>query len=143
MADLLSNEEMLEEYFASDSNESEFEGFDVQSDVDVPNALNSSDQEDETSENGDGIEDDWTSQLREIRVQNFTEETGPNFPDGYDCNTATPMDYFNLMYSTNIIPDFVRHTSSYARWKMEQSETDDPIWYEVAEILDNTLEWRN
>ena len=39
---------------------------DVQSDVDVPNALNSSDQEDENSENGDGIEDDWTSQLREI-----------------------------------------------------------------------------
>ena len=106
---------------------------DVQSDVDVPNALNSSDQEDENSENGDGIEDDWTSQLREIRVQNFTEETRPTFPDGYDCNTATPMDYFNLMYSMNIIPDFVRHTSSYTRWKMEQSETDDPIWYEVAE----------
>jgi hypothetical protein len=58
--------------------------------------------------------------------------TGPTFPDGYDCNTATPMDYFNLMYSMNIIPDFVRHTSSYTRWKMEQSETDDPIWYEVV-----------
>jgi len=133
MADLPTNEEMLEEYFASDDSESEFEGFDVESDVDIPNALNSSDEEDENSENGDEIEDDWTSQLREIRVQNFTEETGPNFPDGFDCITATPMDYFNLMFSMNIIPDFVRHTNNYARWKMEQSETVDPIWYEVAE----------
>ena len=114
MADLPTNEEFLEEYFASDDNESEFEGFDAESDVDVPNALNSSDEEDENSENGDEIEDDWTSQLREIRVNNFTEETGPNFPDGFDCNTATPIDYFNLMFSMNIIPDFVRHTNSYA-----------------------------
>lgn len=83
--------------------------------MDVPNALNSSDEEDENSENGDEIEDDWTSQLREIRVNNFTEEIGPNFPDGFDCNTATPMDYFNLMFSMSIILDFVRHTNSYAQ----------------------------
>ena len=47
MADLPSNDEMLEQYFASDDNQGEFEGFDIESDVDVPNALNSSDVKDE------------------------------------------------------------------------------------------------
>jgi hypothetical protein len=46
MADVLTNDDMIERYFQSDDDESEFEGFsDNESDVDVPNALESSEDE--------------------------------------------------------------------------------------------------
>ena len=46
MADVLTNDDMIERYFQSDDDESEFEGFsDNEADVDVPNALESSEDE--------------------------------------------------------------------------------------------------
>lgn len=133
MADLLSNEEMLDRYFQSDDNESDFEGFSEQeSDVDIPNAF-SSDEDDGESVIQDEIEEEWSSQLRPVRVEHFTEETGPVFPDQFDRTTATPLDYFSMMFSLNIIPQIVRHTNAYARWKMEQSGEQDTVWYDVTE----------
>ena len=62
MADLLSNEEMLDRYFQSDDNESDFEGFSEQeSDVDIPNPF-SSDEDDGESDIQDEIEEEWSSQ---------------------------------------------------------------------------------
>jgi hypothetical protein len=46
MAALPTNEEILEQYFQSDDEDSEFEEFsEPKSDVDIPNPLNSSDEE--------------------------------------------------------------------------------------------------
>jgi hypothetical protein len=43
MADVLTNDDMIERYFQSDDDESEFEGFsDNEADVDVPNAYHRS-----------------------------------------------------------------------------------------------------
>lgn len=55
------------------------------------------------------------------------------FPANFDVQTATPKDYFDLMFSPNIISDFVQHTNNYARWKMEQKGEEDSVWYEITE----------
>ena len=62
-----------------------------ESDVDIPNAF-SSDEDDRESDIQDEIDEEWSSQLQPVRVENFTEETGPVFPDRFDRTAATPLD---------------------------------------------------
>ena len=88
-----------------------------ESDVDIPNAF-SSDEDEGENDIQDEIDEEWSSQLQPVRVENFTEETGPVFPDRFERRVATPLDYFSLMFSLNIIPLIVRHMNAYARWKM-------------------------
>ena len=103
----------------SDDDDSDFEGFsEVGSDVDIPNALDSSEDEqgddDSESENDNEI---WTYQFRNVEVHYFTECTGPVFPDGFNVETASPKDYFDLMFNPDMIGNIVRNTNNYARWK--------------------------
>lgn len=88
-----------------------------ESDVDIPNAF-SSDEDDRESDIQDEIDEEWSSQLRPVRVEHFTEETRPVFPDRFDRTATTPLDYFSLMFSLNIIPQIVTHKNTYALWKM-------------------------
>jgi hypothetical protein len=39
-----------------------------------------------------------------VEVHDFTERTGPVFPDGFNVETASPKDYFDLiaMFAYNI-----------------------------------------
>jgi hypothetical protein len=43
--------------------------------------------------------------------------TGPVFPDGFNEETASPKDYFDLMFNPDMIGNIVRNTNNYARWK--------------------------
>jgi hypothetical protein len=77
----------------------DFAGFsEVGSDVDIPNALNSSEDEqaddDSEAENDDEI---WTDRFRDVEVHDFTEHTGPVFPGGFNVETASPKDYWLAM----------------------------------------------
>jgi hypothetical protein len=93
-------------------------------DVDIPNALDSSEDEqgDDDSESGGGGNDDeiWTDRFRDVEVHDFTERTGPVFPDGFNVETASPKDYFDLMFNPDMIGNIVRNTNNYARWQMNQ-----------------------
>lgn len=135
MADVLTNDDMIERYFQSDNDESEFEGFsDNESDVDVPNALESSEDEHGESDNDDEMDEiEWSCRFRDIQIADFTEETGPMFPEGFDTEKASAKDYFDLMFAPEIIGDFVQHTNNYAKWKIEQKGSEDPVWYDVTE----------
>jgi hypothetical protein len=82
MADVPTNDDMIERYFQSNTT-SEFKGFsDNESDVDVPNALESSEDEHGESKNEDEIE--WSNRFHNIQISDFTQETGPVFPEGFD-----------------------------------------------------------
>jgi len=120
MAALPTNDQILDRYFQSDDDDSDFEGF---SDVDIPNALDSSEDEqgddDSESENDDEI---WTDRFRDVEVHDFTERTGPVFSDGFNVETASPNDYFDLMFNPDMIGNIVRNTNNYARWKMDRKE---------------------
>ena len=135
MAALPTNEEILEQYFQSDDEDSEFEGFsEPESDVDIPNPLNSSDEEhpdsDDDSENDD---ETWTGRFRNVEIQDFTQATGPVFTDNFDVENASPKDYFDLMFSPEVVGDMVRHTNNYVRCKMEQKGEVGALWYDFTE----------
>ena len=134
MADVLTNDDMIERYFQSDDDESEFEGFsDNEADVDVPNALESSEDEHGESENEDEMDEiEWSDRFRNIQIADFTQETGPVFPEGFDTEKASAKDYFDIMFAPEIIGDFVQHTNNYAKWKIEQKGSEDPVWYDVT-----------
>ena len=55
------------------------------------------------------------------------------FTDNFDVENASPKDYFDLMFSPEVVGDMVRHTNNYARWKMEQKGEVDALWYDVTE----------
>ncbi|XP_062606783.1 piggyBac transposable element-derived protein 4-like [Saccostrea cucullata] len=134
MADLPTNEEILRDYFDSDDDLDEFEGFsDADSDIYIPEESSSEEESESSSESEPENDDEWTENLRGVRVDPFVEGVGPVFPDNFDVNTATAKDYFDLMFSPDSISDFVRHTNNYARWKMEQKGEEDRVWYEITE----------
>jgi hypothetical protein len=134
MADLPTNEEILREYFESDDESIAFEGFsDAESDIYVPEESSSEEESESSSESEPEDNDEWTEHLRGVRVDPFTEVTGPVFPADFDVTTATAKDYFDLMFSPNIISDIVRHTNKYALWKMAEKGEEDRVWYEVTE----------
>jgi hypothetical protein len=39
------------------------------------------------------------------------------FPDCFNVETASPKDYFDLMFNPDMIGNIVRNTNNYARWK--------------------------
>lgn len=128
MAALPTNEDILRDYFDSDDDISEFEGFsDNESDIYIPEESSSSENEDSSSESERENDDNWTENLRGVRVEPFTEDTGPVFPDDFDVATASAKDYFFLMFSEEQISAFVRHTNNYARWKIAQRGEADPV----------------
>lgn len=91
MADLPSNEDILRDYFDSDDNDSDFEGFsEVESDISIPEESSSEEESEEESESEPENEDEWTDTLRGVHVERFHEETGPVFPANFDVQTATP-----------------------------------------------------
>jgi hypothetical protein len=55
------------------------------------------------------------------------------FPEGFDTEKTSAKDYFDLMFAPEIIGDFVQHTNNYAKWKIEQKGSEDPVWYDVTE----------
>jgi hypothetical protein len=50
----------------------------------------------EMTENDDEI---WTDRFWDVEVHDFTERTGSVFPDGFNVETASPKDYFDLMFN--------------------------------------------
>ena len=114
MANLPSNDDIVEQYFQSD-----FGGFsEVESDVDIPNAL-------ESSGNDDIIDDEtWTDNVHNVEVRDFTEITGPIFPDVFNVEDESAKAYCDLMFSPNMIRTTVRQTNNYARWKMPTRTID-------------------
>jgi len=60
-------------------------------------------------------------------------QPGARLPDEFDVVTATPIDYFFLLFKPFMFADVVRHTNSYAQWSMDQAGRDDPRWTDTTE----------
>lgn len=121
-------EDTLRDYDSGDDS-SEFEGSsDVESDISIPEEPSSEEESGEESDSKPENATEWTDTLRAVHVEQFNGDTGPVFSDDFDVQTATPKDYFDLMFSPDIISDFVRHTNNYAQWKMEQKGKEDSVW---------------
>ena len=110
MTDLPTDDHKFQTYFDSNDN-SEFEGISEQElDVDIPNILESSDDEGENESNDEKIDDkvELSANFHNHKlIQYFNEDIGPQFPDGFDTIIASAKDYFDLMFDANIMTNFV------------------------------------
>ncbi|XP_041369900.1 piggyBac transposable element-derived protein 4-like [Gigantopelta aegis] len=113
--------------------DSSFEGFmesDILGDVSDTDVGDISVSDIESSD--DEVSDDdmnWTDRFdNNFDVNDFLEETGPQLPPEFDVHTASPLDYFYLLFPVTLLIDIVGHTNNYAMWKMEQSGENDPKW---------------
>ena len=133
-------QDILDDVFNSD--QEEFDGFsDINdsdndadaSDVEIPNIYDSSDESDGENDEPPVFNlNEWYSDLHEIIVRPFTQPTGPILPDNFDKATATPKDYFDLLFKPEIIPKIVENTNGYARWRCDQNDRRDQVWYDVT-----------
>jgi len=48
-------------------------------------------------------------------------QPGARLPDDIDVVTATPIDYFFLLFKPFMFADMVRHMNNYAQWSMDQA----------------------
>ena len=54
-----------------------------------------------------------------FQINDFTEQSGPNLPNDFDVATASPLQYFWLLFHPTIFEDMTRPNDNYARWQME------------------------
>ena len=131
------------DFHESDS-ESEFGGFqpgdvpdtaglDSGSDIDV------SDIDDDEEERGNlfDLDDedfqapDWTTGTFErVFVPGFSSATGPQFPDNFDAENATPWEYAKLFLTKEVLTLILNNTNKYARWQQQKTGRPNPMWKE-------------
>jgi hypothetical protein len=69
-----------------------------------------------------------------FQVEDFVGEPEPNLPDDFDVRTATPIDFFKLVFPVSFITYFVDMTNMYAKWKQAQPGVDlDDRWEQTTE----------
>ena len=144
MADLPTDDYKFQTYLDSNDNNSEFEGISEQeSDVDIPNILESSDDEGENESNDEEIEHEvelsanfhiftmWKL------IQYFNEDIGPQFPDGFDTIIASAKDYFDLMFDANSMTNFVIDIQTITQSAKSNNRGEvDSVFTQVKPICD-------
>jgi hypothetical protein len=53
---------------------------------------------------------------------------------GFDPRTATPLDYFCLMFPIELLRKLVDYTNAYTMWKMTEQRSFDDKWVDVTEV---------
>ena len=115
---------------------SEFEGFfpqdieDIEvpdiSDLDIEISSVSSEESDHHEDFGEerDLSDSgkyiptWSQNLKEIDVDQFLGESGPNLPENFNPQTALPVGYFRLFFPDILFDDITEYTKRYAEWKI-------------------------
>ena len=132
--------------FDSDS-ESEFYGFNNVtgdlSDIEVSSVSSVSSEESDNNQDDFQLEEpEWISDnFTHVDTDPFTQNIGPNLPDTFDAETATPVDYFKLFLTDDILAEVTRNSNRYASYLDGQKKLKNPnyvnkTWYpcEHAEI---------
>ena len=66
-------------------------------------------------------------------MEDFTGHAGANLPEDFDVTTATPLDYFWLLFNASMFTEMARNTNSYARWRIDRRGRTDPYWTETTD----------
>ncbi|XP_067826911.1 piggyBac transposable element-derived protein 4-like isoform X1 [Heptranchias perlo] len=70
-------------------------------------------------------EGDWTTTVNDIHVPSFTESIGPNHQLP---NTASPLDYFSLLWPDTVFDTIAEETNRYAMQCQEKAGKMDSFW---------------
>ena len=61
-----------------------------------------------------------TTNFTDITVEPFTQDIGPCLPENFDVSVAIALDYFNLLFKSEIFSDIKDHINNYAIFKQEK-----------------------
>ena len=137
---VISVEEYLDLFGESD-NEEEFLGFEddePESDIefDVSEALESgkdgSHIDDETDEGEDGIDiaQNWTTTLKPVHIDEFSEQTGPTFQ--LNEEETRELDIFERIFGAELLFYVVQETNRNAHAKLRHVEQRLQLWEDVT-----------
>ena len=56
---------------------------------------------------------EWSEMFLPIHVNQFTQPTGPNLPEDFNTYTASPLEYFQLFFSNEVIETIVQNSNQY------------------------------
>ena len=62
---------------------------------------------------------EWSTDLVPIQVPPFNSQSGPNLPNNWDTHSS-PLKYFQLFFTPDIIQDNVMYTNSYAELSIKK-----------------------
>jgi hypothetical protein len=123
-----------------DDSDYDFEGFDEDdlilnrqnhdNDSDIEVSDFDSDDDDDVL-GGDPLPDDWTRDLHDVLVQDFID-LGPIGPLHNLTGEALALDYFHLIWGTEIYNILVRETNRYANQRQDEAGAHDKYWTDVT-----------
>ena len=77
--------------------------------------------------------------LAGISINAFEQTSGPLLPDGFDVATASPLDYFELLFKPRIFKEIKTYMNNYALFHGDQKQIakndpnyEDPKWTETT-----------
>ena len=80
---------------------------------------------------------DWTTNLVPIHVPGFQLQFGPDLPAGWDIR-STPLQYFELFFTPQLIEEFVQYTNSYAQLAIRKKQETIPTYLDKQWCLDGS-----
>ena len=74
---------------------------------------------------------EWTeSNYADIHVRQFNGPTGFNLPGDFDVEKATPIDYFQLFFSDQVLQTICDNTNKYQQFRVAQKQVVNPEYKE-------------
>ena len=75
------------------------------------------------NETNDGDQQaEWTQNFGGISINAFEQTSGPLLPDGFDVATASPLDYFELLFKPRIFEKTKTYMNNYALFCQDQKQ---------------------
>ena len=78
----------------------------------------------------------------------FTQDSGPSLPENIDVSVAKALDYFNLLFKTEVLSDIRYHTDKCTFFKKEEIQRNrnnpkhvDCVWQETIVKELKSLTW--
>ena len=62
-----------------------------------------------------------TTNFTDIKIEVFTQDSGPCLPESFDVSVATAWDYFNLLFKPELFSDIKDCTNNYAIFKTRRN----------------------
>ena len=122
-----------------DSSDSDFEN-----DTDSENGNHTDVDEDDSSDSDDldvpnlcEHPKEWTEDYQPINVQNFTCDSGPSLPAGWNPKSS-PRDYFQLFWTDELLNNIVAFTNQYVRLAIMKKHRSQPDYVDKEWSLDES-----
>ena len=80
---------------------------------------------------------DWTTDFVPIHVPGFQLQSGHDLPAGWDIR-STPLKYFDLFFTSQLIEEIVQYTNSYAQLAIRKKRETIPTYLDKQWCLDGS-----